>query len=308
MARRLRFVPEGGALVEVTCRAQQGRLLLLPSPELNDIILGVLGRAQRLYPIRLCAYVFLSSHFHLLLDVEDAQQLSLFMGYFNSNLAREIARRTGWEDKVWGRRYQAIPVSDEEAAQVGRLEYLLSHGCKEGLVEHVIDWPGIHCATALLTGDPVAGTWFDRTQEWAARQRRESFEPHRYASTEEVVLSPLPCWRHLSSELYRSLVAGLIEQIETRAAAVRRESGAPVLGPMAIRDQHPHDRPQRLKKSQAPLSHAFTKSARKLFRETYSRFLALFREAAESLKAGDLAARFPVGSFPPGLPFVTASP
>jgi hypothetical protein len=123
MARRLRFVPEGGALVEVTCRAQQGRLLLLPSPELNDIVLGVLGHAQRLYPVRLCAYVFLANHFHLLLDVDD-QQLSLFMGYFNSNLAREIARRTGWEDKDWGRRYQALPVSDEEAAQVARLECL----------------------------------------------------------------------------------------------------------------------------------------------------------------------------------------
>jgi hypothetical protein len=307
MPRRLRFVPEGGALVEVTCRAQQGRLLLLPSPELNDIVLGVLGRAQRLYPVRLCAYVFLANHFHLLLDIDDAQQLSLFMGYFNSNLAREIARRTGWEDKVWGRRYQAIPVSDEEPAQVARLEYLLSHGCKEGLVEHVIDWPGVHCATALLTGDPVEGTWFDRTQEWAARQRGESFAARRYALTEEVVLSPLPCWRHLSPELYRKLVAGLIDQIEARAAATRVESGAPVLGAVAIRDQHPHDRPKRLKKSPAPFFHAFTKSARKLLRESYSRFLTAFREAAASLKAGDRTACFPVGCFPPGLPFVTAT-
>ena len=29
-----------------------------------------------------------------------------------------------------------------------------------------------------------------------------------------------------------------------------------------------------------------------------------FREAAEHLKAGDRSARFPEGSFPPGLPFV----
>ena len=33
-------------------------------------------------------------------------------------------------------------------------------------------------------------------------------------------------------------------------------------------------------------------------------FLAAFREAAEKLKAGDLKASFPLGSFPPGLPFV----
>ena len=118
MARKSRFGPEGGALVEVTWRAEQARLLLLPSAELNDIILGVLGRAQRLFPVRLGAYVFLSNDFDLLLDVDDAQEPALFMAYFNSNLAREIARRTDREDKILGLRYQAIVVSDEEPAQV----------------------------------------------------------------------------------------------------------------------------------------------------------------------------------------------
>ena len=37
MGRKLRYIPEEGALVEVTCRTLQGRLLLRPSPELNDI-------------------------------------------------------------------------------------------------------------------------------------------------------------------------------------------------------------------------------------------------------------------------------
>ena len=63
MSRHLRFIPDGGALVEVTCRTLQGRLLLCPSPQLNDIILGVLGRAQRLYPLEIVAYVFASNHY-----------------------------------------------------------------------------------------------------------------------------------------------------------------------------------------------------------------------------------------------------
>ena len=63
MSRHLRFIPDGGALVEVTCRTVQGRLLLAPSPQLNDIILGVLGRAQRLYPVEIAGYVFVSNHF-----------------------------------------------------------------------------------------------------------------------------------------------------------------------------------------------------------------------------------------------------
>ncbi len=45
-----------------------------------------------------------------------------------------LARSTGWRDKVYSRRYQAILVSDEQEAQVRRLVYILSHGCKKNRV------------------------------------------------------------------------------------------------------------------------------------------------------------------------------
>ncbi len=90
------------------------------------------------------------------------------MGHFNSKLAREVGRLTGWRDKIFARRYQAILVSEEEEAQFGRLLYLLSRGAKENLVADPREWPGVHCVDALLTGEPMEGTWFDRTEEYAA--------------------------------------------------------------------------------------------------------------------------------------------
>jgi hypothetical protein len=63
MGRKLRYLPEGGALVEVTCRTLQGRLLLRPDPELNDIAAGILGRSQRLYPVDIVGYVVASNHY-----------------------------------------------------------------------------------------------------------------------------------------------------------------------------------------------------------------------------------------------------
>jgi hypothetical protein len=116
-------------------------------------------------------YSFLSSHYYLLLRVDDAQQLARFMAYFNGNLAREVARLTGWKDKVWSRRYESILVTEEGAAQVDRLRYLLENSCKEGLVDSPIHWPGVHCAKALVTGDRVEGTWFDRKPTSKARSR-----------------------------------------------------------------------------------------------------------------------------------------
>ncbi|HSK77570.1 MAG TPA: hypothetical protein VLQ45_14055 [Thermoanaerobaculia bacterium] len=45
MARKIRIVPEGGGLFEITCRTIHGRLLFRPGTELNDIFVGVLARA-----------------------------------------------------------------------------------------------------------------------------------------------------------------------------------------------------------------------------------------------------------------------
>jgi REP element-mobilizing transposase RayT len=104
MSRRIRFIPEGGALVEVTCGALHGRLLFRPSPVLNQIIIGTLARAKQRHEVRVCFFVGLSNHLHILLWVEDAQRLAKFVGYFLSKLAREVGRLTGWKEKIFGRR------------------------------------------------------------------------------------------------------------------------------------------------------------------------------------------------------------
>ncbi len=122
MGRRVRFIPSEGSLVEVTVRTIQSRFLLRPSSSLNEVIGGVLGRAQRLHPVRCHAAVFLSNHYHLLLSVDDANQLARFMEYVGSNLAREVKRLVDWPEHVWGRRYQAILVSEEESAWTRRSE------------------------------------------------------------------------------------------------------------------------------------------------------------------------------------------
>jgi hypothetical protein len=74
MPRPLRFIPEH-SLVEITTRTLQGRLLLKPSPELTDIILGIIGKAQALYGMTIHAFVFMSTHAHFLLSPASAGQL-----------------------------------------------------------------------------------------------------------------------------------------------------------------------------------------------------------------------------------------
>ncbi len=304
MSRPLRFIPDGGALVEVTCRTLQSRFLLRPRRDLDEIIAGVLGRAQRLYEVRVCGYMFASNHYHFLLDVDDARQLARFMGYINSNIAREVSRLYGWTDKIWSRRYQAIIVSGEDGAQIARFKYLLGNGVKEGLVGRPQDWPGVHVARALVRGEDLTGHWFDRTQEYNARNRGETFDRLEYASVETLRLSPLPCWKHLSEDVWRSRAVGLVREVEEEAAVRRSSTGRQPLGAAAILGQRPHHRPKNTKRSPAPLFHAVTARVRRELWEAYRLFVAAFRDAAEKLRAGDRNAVFPLGSFPPALPFV----
>ena len=235
---------------------------------------------------------------------ENAHQISGFMRDFKSKLAREINRLTDWQGPVFARRYDMAVVTEEEGAQIERLAYILSNGVKEDLVEHVRDWPGVQSARALLDGEPLTGHWFERTREYAARNRRLPFERLRFASEETIVLSPIPCWAHLSPDRYLARVAALVKSIEEDASVRRRQSNRPVIGVEAILAKDPLHRPAQLATSPAPLLHAFSKAARRAFYEAYSWFVSLFRTAAERLKGGDRNAPFPAGSFPPGLPFV----
>jgi len=306
MGRRLRYLPpEGSGLVEVTCRTLQGRFLLTPSTELNEVILGALGRAQELYPVGICAFAFASNHFHLLLRVESTHRMAQFMGHFNSNLAREAGRLAHWREKFWGRRYQAIPVSEEEAAQVERLRYVLAHGAKEGLVERLRDWPGVSAVRALLEEEPLQGYWFDRTREHADRRRGRAFERLSHATPYTVHLKPLPCWAHLSSVEYQRRIAEMVDDIESQAALKRQLNELSAKGPEAIRIQEPHEAPENLKKSPAPLFHAASRKVRRELYEAYKQFVAAFQDAAVRLRAGEPDVPFPAGCFPPALPWVS---
>jgi hypothetical protein len=75
----------------VTSRCFQGRLLLRPSVEVNEVVGGVLARAvqQSGGTVRLYAFTFASNHFHLLVWARGAA-LAGFMQYLRANLSKDV--------------------------------------------------------------------------------------------------------------------------------------------------------------------------------------------------------------------------
>jgi REP element-mobilizing transposase RayT len=303
MGRRLRFVPPG-TVVEVTCRTVQGRLLMRPSPLVTELTLGVLARATRLYPVEIHAFCFLSNHFHLLATVPSAARLATFMNYLNSNLARELGRVVDWRERFWGRRYQAVLVDDDEAAQLDRLVYLLRQGTKEGLVRSPREWPGAHSTQALLTGVPVFGRWFDRSLAYRARRRRIPLEESALWTTERLELSPLPAWRGRSALECQKRVESLVRAIEDEVTARTESTGVRPLGAERVCRQDPHQKPNRIRRTRVPLVHAASRESRALWSTRYRAFAEAFWNSARRLRAGITDVTFPEGCFPPALPFV----
>jgi hypothetical protein len=144
----------------VNARYYQGRLLLRPNEEMNEVVGGVLARAvqQSGGCVRLHAFTFASNHFHLLVWARGAA-LAGFMQYLCTNLSRKVGRLVDWSGGFWERRYSAEPVLDDEAL-VGRLRYVLAHGVKEGLVEKCTEWPGLTCLPQLLGPARRLFRWF----------------------------------------------------------------------------------------------------------------------------------------------------
>ncbi len=288
----------------MTNRTFQGRYLLRPCEELRAIVLGALGRAQRKFGMLLHAFTFASNHFHLLLSPRDAGQLAAFMEYFESKLSREVNRLYDWSGSVWAQRYSAIPIEDDEEALLERFRYVLAHGVKENLVERASDWPGANCVRALTEGERLLGKWPDRTAQYHASRWGRKVDEDDFAQNEEVSLTPLPCWLHLSTAERQDAVRSMIRAIEEQAALRHRDAGTRPAGVPAILRHHPHERPEKLARSPRPWFHTRTSAGWKNLREAYRLFEDAFRYAAELLRAGIPDPPFPEGSFPPGRPFV----
>ena len=286
-------MPKPHTLFEVTCRTVQGRYLLRPSKTLNDLVLGVIGRALTRHPVRLYLFVVTSNHMHLILSAPDTQTLARFMGFVNSNIAREAGRMHGWREKFWGRRYTAIPILDT-ASLIGRVRYILAHGCKEGLVRRPGDWPGAHCVDALTNGEKLQGTWVDRTQIHLKDRKNKSYDIKDFMIAHEVCLAPLPCFETLCEQDRRQRWREIVADIEKdTAVALQKEK---VRGRHAIVSQNPHGRPAMPKRSPRPLCHVSDQAMYRLYREGYRLFVSLYRLAHERLRSGDMDA---LSLFPP---------
>lgn len=308
MTRRIRaFSRPRPTSVETLQTCFQHRPLLRAGPRLNARVIGVLAKAQALYGVEIHGFVVLSNHLHLNATYGDPKQMADLHCFLCANLAKEAGRLRDWQGCMFPERYRHVEISPEPEAEWARMKYLLSQGCKEGLVASPLDWPGASSTWALVSGEPLIGAWVDRTALRRARERGEEVSEAAFTETLEVKLSPIPSLAHLSAEQYRQEMRVLVRQIEEETAARHRVEGTRPVGAARVSAVDPHDRPAEIPRRPGPWCHAWDPEVRASMRRALTTIYAYYRAAAQELKAGNRQARFPVHTFPPGLPFVKES-
>ena len=78
------------AVVHITHRVVEG-LPFVARLFMNLLILGIVARAQYLYPVRLSHFLFMANHPHLLIS-GTLNQVSSFMNYLDGELAKILKR------------------------------------------------------------------------------------------------------------------------------------------------------------------------------------------------------------------------
>jgi hypothetical protein len=155
---RRKLVMKTRTTVYVTRETESRRLLLTPGEPLEERILGVLGRARRLYPVDLHGFTFLADRIELLMTVSTRPRLAGFLAHLYRNVSIATAEVRGWQGGIFAGRGTTERV--ETAAQARtRMRDVHAGAVRRGLVGKPEEWPGVSSASALLGGIELVGVW-----------------------------------------------------------------------------------------------------------------------------------------------------
>ena len=279
----------------VTVRCFQRRLLLRPSDETNEVLGGVLSRAVRLHGVELFAFSVMSNHMHLVVRAPRGN-LPRFMQYLLTNISKKIGKLVGWSGSFWQSRYSAEPILDD-AALLGRVRYVVSHGVKEGLVRRCRDWPGLSCLPLMLDGSTKTFRWFNWTRRTSGNSRRanRALLDERWAEPEHLRLTPLPNVALQEPTGLRRFLKRAVKAIEDQAGRQHRT----FLGRSGVLRQRPHAKPAPASPRQRPPCHTSIRALFEAFVERYRGFADAYRRASIRWRNGDSTALFPEAAIKP---------
>jgi REP element-mobilizing transposase RayT len=314
---RLRKYFNNKTVTMVTTRTEEG-LPLVASLVLNFIIWGILAKAKKLYDVKICHFLFMANHFHMLLAVSNPDHLPAFVGYIKAETSHAINLLLGRQKKtIWCEGYDS-PIILDVRTVLRYLRYIYLNPVEAGLVNSIDEYPGVSSWQMFKTGKlkkpckhllrpmikqlPYAALTINEQKAIVARYEEKS------KSSNEFVLEPdawMECFSGFTLKKLERLNqwnVTLIRQKEQKLKKIRTLQNKEVIGSTALRRQSmlKEYTPRKFSKRMICLGSDIEYRIR--FISTFKAICDRAQEVYEGWKRGELHLKIPPGLFAPSMP------
>lgn len=311
---RNRKIFNNNAVHLITSRTEDG-LPIVPNDFLNTIIWGILARAKTLYDIKVCHFVFMANHFHMLVVVNNPEHVDDFIGYIKCEIAHAINRLLGRRQKtIWVDGYDSpvLLTSDDIERYI---EYIYLNPIKANLVENIKDYPGVSSWDMLSSGihsikhkkikrpqlEVLDSPQVSLNKQKAINNKLLSIDNPEY----EFTLEPFACFGDISEKEKESIKRRLISKIEAESKKLidkRKKEKKRVIGVTALKRQSILEEYQATKYSKRMICISSDKELRIIFIEHFKTLCQKAKEIYQKWKEGDFTERIPAGLLSPLIP------
>jgi len=273
-----------------TRRVFERRYFLRPSAKLNHAVRFLLALGSERYGMKIIAVVFLSNHYHMVLQDEPGQYPRFFQ-WFNCLVGRAANDLLGRSDHFWSQKKGSdVTVLRGPQRVVEEAAYVLNNPVAAGAVSAGEDWPGVRSRplACMTDGETVKRpTWVFREGGLPDEATLRLHVPSTHAD--------------LSAEAFGQLLAQEVSEGESAIREERAEQDLGFQGPkacLAMSWRHCPDAPEASGPGTAPaeIIGDDPESTQQLQEE-----LDAFREAYETTRrrwvAGERDLKWPEGTW-----------
>lgn len=297
----------------VTTSVEEG-LLLTANPLMVAIILGILARAQTLHPVRICRLMVEATHVHLIMVVDNPDDVRGFMERFKTESAHAINRLLGRGKRtVWCEGYDS-PVLLTPGDTAEKIAYIESNPAKDNLVEKAVDFPGISNLNINASGSYA---WIRRSMIEKLPSRSLTINDYEVLRDELIAKATKfhtfsiekDAWMECfgisdpkEHQFWNERISNRIKEKEDEFKAARSKSGQKVFGRVALMAQaiKPTYVPERSGRRMWCICSDL--ELRKVFLGGIKRLIDLAKETYQKWRRGDFTMKFPLGLYPPSMP------
>jgi REP element-mobilizing transposase RayT len=170
------------SVVFITTRTEQG-LPFVCHAYMELVLWGILARAQHLYPVKVCHFIFMGNHLHFLLLAEEPTDVVNFINRIKTETSHAVNRFLGNQGRrtVWCDSYDCVPVLTIEDV-LNKISYIYTNPAQSHLVESIEEYPGVSSWEMYKAGKVSKDAkWINRSRIQRSVKNMQPWERDAYA-------------------------------------------------------------------------------------------------------------------------------